>query len=99
MTNVNVLKFSLRSLDASMQTGFAKVNEAAAFLAVSRATMYRLINDGAVDARRFGTTVRIPWSWLHDQARNRKADPEPEVVYGTIRAKTVLANRSEQSAR
>jgi excisionase family DNA binding protein len=81
-----------------MQTGFAKVQEAAKFLSVSRATMYRLIDDGVVDVRRFGRTVRVPWSWLHDQARNRKAEPEPEIVYGRLRTRVDEANQQSVHA-
>jgi excisionase family DNA binding protein len=83
-----------------MQEGFATVAKAAKFLDMGKSTLYRLINDGVVDVRRFGANVRIPWSWLHDQARNRKAEQEADIVYETIRAKTRSANRAaEQSAR
>jgi excisionase family DNA binding protein len=77
-----------------MQEGFASVAEAAAFMSLGKTTLYRLIDDGVVDARRFGRTVRIPWSWLHDQAKNRKAEPAPdqEVVYGTLRTRIDAVN-------
>jgi excisionase family DNA binding protein len=49
--------------------GFATAVEAAEFLRLSKAMLHKLVCDGKVPARRYGRVVRIPWSWLRDQAQ------------------------------
>ena len=56
------------------KSGFATQQEAAVFIGINRKTLYRMIQRGEVDVRRYGRTVRIPWAWLHDQASNKKAE-------------------------
>jgi len=54
--------------------GFATVGEAAEFLALSRAMIRKLIGSRLIPARRFGRSVRIPWSWLHGQTQRQRVD-------------------------
>ncbi len=48
--------------------GLCPIVDAAAFLSISRGKMYAMINSGACPSKRFGKSVRIPWTWLHAQA-------------------------------
>jgi excisionase family DNA binding protein len=48
---------------------FATASEAAQFLRLSRAMVHKLIAEGRVPACRYGRLVRIPWSWLKEQAQ------------------------------
>lgn len=50
------------------QQGMAAVPVAATYLSVSPNHLYQLVNSGEVPSKRFGRSVRIPWSWLHQQA-------------------------------
>jgi excisionase family DNA binding protein len=52
------------------EAGFATVDEAAKFLALSRAMIHKLIASGIVPAKRFGRAIRIPWSWLDGQSND-----------------------------
>jgi excisionase family DNA binding protein len=47
--------------------GFASAEEASRFLSLSRAMITKLTAAGEVPHRRYGRSVRIPWSWLLDQ--------------------------------
>jgi excisionase family DNA binding protein len=47
--------------------GFASANEAAAYLSLSRAMITKLTRTGEMPHRRYGRSLRIPWSWLHQQ--------------------------------
>jgi len=44
--------------------GLARVNEAQEFLALSRATVYRLLEAGTLPSVRIGGARRVPWSEL-----------------------------------
>jgi excisionase family DNA binding protein len=50
------------------RAGFATVAEVAAFLKLSQSMVRSMVRTGQVPSRRFGTTVRIPWEWLHQEA-------------------------------
>jgi excisionase family DNA binding protein len=43
---------------------FATVKEAARFLNLSRPSIYKLLNTGALDSKMFLTARRIPWAAL-----------------------------------
>lgn len=50
--------------------GMASVPDAAEFLKLSRATIYRLVNNEQLRFTRFGDgNIRIPWSALHEIAK------------------------------
>lgn len=42
--------------------GFATVDQAGAFLSLSRATIYNLMDAGELASAKFGKSRRIPWS-------------------------------------
>jgi excisionase family DNA binding protein len=46
--------------------GFADVNEAAQFLRVSRASIYKLMESGDLLYAKFGKSRRIPWRALRE---------------------------------
>ena len=50
------------------QVGLCSIVQAAKFLSLSRGKLYQLVNAGEVPCRKFGKSVRVPWSWLHAQA-------------------------------
>jgi excisionase family DNA binding protein len=50
------------------QQGLASIPAAAEFLSLSRGKTYQMINAGQIPSKRFGKSVRIPWSWLLQQA-------------------------------
>jgi excisionase family DNA binding protein len=45
--------------------GLARISEAAAFLAVSRASLYRMMSAGQLPFRQLGRSRRVPWQNLH----------------------------------
>jgi excisionase family DNA binding protein len=49
-------------------TGFATPAEAAHFLHLSKAMVHKLIGQGRVPVCRYGRAVRIPWTWLKEEA-------------------------------
>ena len=51
---------------------FFTIREAATQLAISRATLYRLINRGELDARRIGRRTLVPVDALHQFAHDLK---------------------------
>jgi excisionase family DNA binding protein len=51
-----------------VQDGFADVAEAQAYLRLSRAMVYLLMESGALVYARFGRRRRIPWRALHQYA-------------------------------
>lgn len=51
--------------------GMATVEEAAEFLSMSKSTIQRMLDRGEIEVRRYGRTVRIPWSWLYEQTTSR----------------------------
>lgn len=55
--------------NATEQSGLARIPEAAKFLSVSKSTLYNLIRDGKVPNVKIGDSTRIPWGWLHAQAK------------------------------
>ena len=44
--------------------GFATAAETARFLGLSRAMITKLTASGQIPHRRYGASLRIPWSWL-----------------------------------
>jgi excisionase family DNA binding protein len=48
--------------------GFADVHEAAAFLSMSRASIYKLMECGDLLYAKFGKSRRIPWRALREYA-------------------------------
>src|SRR5690349_2685360 len=54
-------------------SGFATTVEAARFLQLSKGMVHKLIGEGEIPVRRFGRSVRIPWSWLAAQADGKNA--------------------------
>ena len=58
--------------------GLCSVPNAAEFLSVSRGKMYQMLNAGDCPSKRFGKSVRIPWTWLLQQAE--VADSNDEVT-------------------
>ena len=61
---------------AELKTGLAPIPEAAKFLSISRGKMYLMINSGECPSKRFGKSVRIPWTWLLKQAEVASDDGE-----------------------
>ncbi len=51
-----------------MPRGLAKISEASEWLGLAKPSVYALIQRGAIPAKRFGRSVRIPWIWLREQA-------------------------------
>lgn len=54
----------------SQPEGLAKVPEAAAFLSLSRKTIYRMVEDGELAYVRVRDVIRIPWSALRKMAQS-----------------------------
>jgi excisionase family DNA binding protein len=50
-------------------TGYARVADACQFLAISRATLYRLMDEGELAFAKFGYIRRIPWAALHEYGK------------------------------
>jgi|GEM_PF-1776842 len=50
------------------QVGLASITAGAAFLSLSRNKVYLDIQNGLIPSKRFGKSVRIPWTWLLAQA-------------------------------
>ena len=44
--------------------GMAKVSEAATAGSLAQSTVYKMIEDGELESKRFGRAVRIPWTAL-----------------------------------
>jgi excisionase family DNA binding protein len=55
--------------------GFVEVPEAATFLSVSRATVYKLMDDGSLAYAKFGRSRRIPKRALLEYAANQIVQP------------------------
>lgn len=49
-------------------TGFATIQQATEYLALSRATVYKLMDNGQLAHAKFGGARRIPWASLHEYA-------------------------------
>jgi excisionase family DNA binding protein len=49
--------------------GFARTVEAAKFLGITRQAVSKLVKEQKIPARRFGRSLRIPWTWLIAQER------------------------------
>jgi hypothetical protein len=47
--------------------GFASGDEAGRFLSLSNAMITKMCKAGAIPHKKFGRSLRIPWSWLLDQ--------------------------------
>ncbi len=55
---------------AGQRSGFARISEAVEFLAVSRATIYKLMDAGQLAYAKFGGARRIPWAKLIEYAES-----------------------------
>lgn len=64
-----------------LRVGFATVKEAAAYLAVSRPYLYRLVQEDRIPSSRIGSQRRVAWAWLHRQVElaSGKAPENAEV--------------------
>lgn len=51
----------------TLEPRFVRLPAAARVLAISRASIYRLVKDGKIPHVRFGESVRIPKAWLDAQ--------------------------------
>ena len=51
-----------------VEDGFADVGEAATYLGLSRAFVYRLMDTSDLEFAKFGRARRIPWRSLRDYA-------------------------------
>lgn len=49
--------------------GLATVKDAAKFLSISRANLYRMIDAGQIQSVSYGRSRRIPWSVIHELAK------------------------------
>jgi len=63
----------IQTKQAAPRAGFATVAEVAEFLKLSQSMVRGMVRTGQVPSRRFGTTVRIPWEWLHQEAASSAA--------------------------
>lgn len=57
-------------------TRFSTVGQVANALSISKMTVYRLIDTGALPAYRFGHSFRIPTQAVWDYIRGNKIDPD-----------------------
>ena len=57
--------------DALPICGFATSREVALYLRLSKSLVCKLIAEGKIPACRYGRAVRIPWAWLHEQAKGK----------------------------
>ena len=53
--------------------GFAKIEQAAAFLSMSRSSIFRLLDAGVIPSAKFHNLRRIPWSSLWELQRKAAA--------------------------
>lgn len=58
------------------ETRFSTVPEIAAFLRVSRMTVYRMLQAGDLPSYQFGRQFRVPTQAVWDYMRGNKVDPE-----------------------
>lgn len=56
---------NLNKKASAIETAFATVPEAAAFLHLSRSMIYKMMDDQTLEYKQFGTARRIPWRALH----------------------------------
>ena len=57
-----------KTTDVTVADGFADVHQAAAFLSLSRASIYKLMECGDLLYAKFGKSRRIPWRALREYA-------------------------------
>jgi len=60
MTNENINEL--------LEDGLQRVSEAAQFLSISRASVYRLINEGILPTVKIGCSIRLPVRAVRDLA-------------------------------
>jgi len=60
--------------DTVSSPAFATSSEAAAFLRLSKAMVFKLVSQGQIPAVRWGRVVRIPWNWLGMQTEVAKGE-------------------------
>jgi excisionase family DNA binding protein len=56
--------------------GFATVEQAMQFLALSRSSVYALMDHGQIKSAKFGKARRLPWRALHDYAEKCLANAD-----------------------
>lgn len=49
-------------------SGLATIARGAEYLSVCPSKLRRMAASGECPTRRIGTSIRIPWKWLHEQA-------------------------------
>jgi excisionase family DNA binding protein len=65
---MNTMTAEDQARQSIVRDGFAEVGEAQEYLRLSRATIYGLMESGALAYARFGRTRRIPWRSLYSYA-------------------------------
>lgn len=68
MTTANKKQIKQQPVQTYPQEGLARVPEAARFLAVSRASIYKMIEAGELKFMKVRSAIRIPWKALHEFA-------------------------------
>jgi excisionase family DNA binding protein len=61
---MNAKKQEAPALQDPRREGFASAEEAGRFLSLSRPMITKLTANGTMPHKRFGRSLRIPWSWL-----------------------------------
>lgn len=69
-----------RNVKECPTTGFATVDEGAAFLSISRRKYQRACKSGDIPARRFGIEWRTPWAWLRKEEIQEETQEEIKVA-------------------
>jgi excisionase family DNA binding protein len=57
----------------AVSEGFASLREAAEYLSLCRATLYKLMDGGELAYARFGRSRRVPWAALKEYAAKAMA--------------------------
>jgi excisionase family DNA binding protein len=52
-----------------IRDGFANIDDAGKFLRLSRATLYKLMENGSLAYAKMGRARRVPWRALHEYAQ------------------------------
>jgi excisionase family DNA binding protein len=60
--------------------GFATAEEAGRFLGLSRPMITKLVANGSMPHKRFGRSLRIPWSWLLEQVQQSSNSTGPQAA-------------------
>lgn len=66
-------KQQLKKIETMVQDGFATVEQAKAFLNISRASIYAMLAKKQIASVKFGKSRRIPWGALREFATEAMA--------------------------